>query len=44
MTILKVEADEATKEAIETFESISSEVETLEDKLSELNDQINPNR
>lgn len=35
-----VEADEATKEAIETFETISSEVETLENKLSELNDQI----
>ncbi len=35
------ELRQATKEAIETFESISSEVETLEDKLSELNDQIN---
>lgn len=35
-----VEAAEATKEAIETFESISSEVESLEDKLSALNDQI----
>ena len=33
-------ANEATKEAIETFESISSEVESLEDKLSELNEQI----
>ncbi|RKI77334.1 phage tail tape measure protein [bacterium 0.1xD8-71] len=31
---------QATKEAIETFESISSEVESLEDKLSELNEQI----
>lgn len=35
-----VEAAEATKEAIETFEAISSEVESLEDKLSALNDQI----
>lgn len=35
-----VEANEATKEAIETFESISSEVDNLEGKLSDLNEQI----
>lgn len=35
-----VEAAEATKEAIETFESISSEVEDLKGKLSDLNEQI----
>ena len=35
-----VEANEATKEAIETFESISSEVESLEGKLADLNDRI----
>lgn len=33
-------ASEATKEAIETFESITSEVESLECKLSDLNEQI----
>ena len=33
-------ANEATEEAISTFESITSEVTALEDKLSELNDQI----
>ena len=35
-----VDAGEATKEAIETFESISSEVKSIEGKLSDLNDQI----
>lgn len=35
-----VEANEATQEAINTFESISSEVDDLEGKLSELNEQI----
>ena len=34
-------AEEATREAIDTFKSISSEVESLDSKIKELNDQIN---
>ena len=33
-------AEEATREAIDTFKSISSEVESLDSKIKELNDQI----
>lgn len=35
------DANEVTKEAIENFESVTSEVTALEDKISELNNQIN---
>lgn len=35
------DANEVTKEAVENFESVTSEVTSLEDKISELNNQIN---
>lgn len=34
-------ANEATKQAIETFESVTSEVESLENKITEINQEIN---
>lgn len=41
LTTTVEEANDATKEAIQNYDSISSEVENLETKIKELNDQIN---